>query len=558
MEPIQEKPIKSFVVPAPTRGLNYKQALPFMDPDTAISMSNLIPNGATVDVRGALEKWATVGSATELRGLWAYKASDGGEYLIGYGQYDIAGNPQDIFYDLTSGTATAIKQVAAWSGFVTNYPDPAPVAVNFGGYLFIATGAFSNFGSLFPTLIRVGPPSGANRTFQAADVTANLGHAMNAEADHIWGTIGVYKNRIYAALGPSINDGSITQKIFYGNVNQVASTFPTTNVYDVSFLTKQGGKIIYADSVTRQEGAFSQSLFAVVTEMGEMLVFQGDYPGSTTWALVGYYVIPRPLGKRAFFYIGSSLYIITQSGIFSFAELTSNYGSDNKLAFESDYINNNFPTYATYGLTLNSLTQGIQSWYGTYFPKENKVYIGYPESASTYGQLCQDLTTKGWGQLNYRNQVAGTTVFNNGLYGFAPASYTYQLQGSTHIDDYFNGSTWTHSPISISAQLAANYNQDFSTTKQFGDIKALVQCTSPYSVTAGLTVDFDLRSAGYNNYSKTSGGTYGLYQPRFSSGDRENVGKCCIINIGGQFTGADLPMKFVGFEVYYTEANNWG
>jgi len=206
---------------------------------------------------------------------------------------------------------------------------------------------------------------------------------------------------------------------------------------------------------------------------------------------------------------------------------------------------------------LSSLTQGVTSWYGTFFSKENKIYIGYPDSASTYGMLVQDLNTKGWGQLNYKNQIAGVTAYNNGLYGFAPASYTYQLQGLTGIDDYYNGSSWSHSPISYSAQLAANYNQDMALTKTFDSMKGLVYCTSPYSITAGVAVDFDIRSAGSNNYSHQAGGTYGLYQPTWQTGDRENVGKCCIVNLGGQATGADLPIKFVAFEVYYKEGGNW-
>jgi len=548
--------VSSFIIPAPTGGLNYKEALPLMSPDTAISMSNLIPNGATADVRGALRKWAEVGTSTSLKGLFTYKCSDRGEYLIGYGQY----STYDILYNLSSTTAAIIGQWPLSFGFLADIPDPAPTAINFGGYLFICTGAFSSiYTTGFAThgLVRIGPPTGAGGSFTSTDVTPQLTTDSGLYSNYILGTVGAYKNRLYMALGPSQADGNIVQKILYGNANQVAGAIDAANVYDVSCLTKNGGRIIFADSVTRQEGALSQSLFCVVTENGEVLVFQGSYPGSTTWEMVGYYVIPKPLGKRAFFYVGSSLYIITISGIFSFADLTNNYGVSSELGFTSDYINNNFPTYASYALTLNSLTSGVTSWYGTFYPRENKIFVGYPDSPSTYGMLVQDLTTKGWGQLNYQNQIAGLTVYKDYLYGFAPASYTYSLQSLNTHDEIFRDNKWSNSPISYSAQLAANYNEDFSTTKQFGEVKTLVQCTSPYSITCGLAVDFDLRSAGANNASHITGGTYGLYQPKFTTGDRENVGKCCILNIGGQATAADLPIKFVAFEVYYTEGGNW-
>lgn len=548
MEPRPEDPIKSFVVPAPTKGLNYKQAYPFMDPDTAISMSNLIPNGATVDVRGALRKWNTISTASTLKGLFTYNCTDGNSYLIGYAEYTMGGTIHVQYWDLTTESPRTFVDVdsAMPPG---SFQEPAPMAVNFNGYLFCITGAAQAYETT-----RIGPPTGGG-VFTGADAVAALGSSTSL--GHTFSTIGVYKNRIYIGQGPTLWGGGHNQVILYSNTNQISGQIPIGNQYDVSYLTKHGGKIIFCDSVTRQEGSLSQSLLAVVTENGEVLVFQGDYPGSTTWAIVGYYVIPKPLGKRAFFYVGSSLYIITQAGIFSFADLTNNYGISSEIGFTSDYINNNFPTYASYALTLNSLTQGVTSWYGTFYPKENKIFIGYPESPSTYGMLVQDLTTKGWGQLNYQNQVAGLTVFNNGLYGFAPASYTYSLQGLNTHDEVFKDNKWSNWPISISAQLAPNYNEDFSTTKQFNEIKALVQCTSPYSITAGLTVDFDLRSCGTTNYSKMTGGTYGLYQPRFNAGDRENVGKCVILNLGGQFNAADLPMKFIAFEVYYTTGGNW-
>lgn len=527
-----------------------------MRADTAIAMSNLIPNGATVDVRKAVRGWTNVGSATTLRGIFNYDCPDGNSYLIGYGTYPVGSNTYTILYNLTSATTfpvtSAIIKQELWSAGI-DFGSPAPVSTQFGGFLFIASGIGSSSNN---GIIKISKPTGSGGAFQASDVTT----VLNAATPTVYtnSTIGVYKNRIYIGLGPSYTNGATVQRIVYSNVNQVSSTIDhATNIYDYSYLCQRGGETIFAGSVTRQEGQLSQALFAIITSEGEVLVFQGDYPGSITWALMGYYVIPKPLGKRAFFYIGSSLYIITQSGIFSFADLTSNYGISSEIAFSSDYINNKFPEYAGYALSLDSLTKGVTNWYGTYFPKENKVFVGYPESPSTYGMLVQDLTTKGWGQLNYPMQIAGTAVHKDNLYGFAPASYTMCLQAADTSDEYYTGSSWVGSALNFSAKLAPNYNGDFSTTKQFTEVKALVECLSPFRITCGLTTDFDLRNAGTSNMWGAGGDGYGMYQPRFNTGDRENVGKCCIINIGGSVTDLHLPMKFVAFEVYYTEGGNW-
>lgn len=532
MEPRPEDPIKSFVVPAPTGGLNYKEALPLMSPDTAISMSNLIPNGATVDVRRGIEHLVTIESGYKGEAIAPLESATGKTYHIVCGSK--VGNPAKFgVFNMTASPAVKIDEMDLV--YLSTVPCQRVMFTSYRNELFILRPGFQK-------IIKITPPAAA--TSDSTDVFTTASYYGSA--------MGSYNSRIY------ISDGS-TQKLWYTEVDQVAGAMPAGNSYNISSLLTLGGQVVFCGSVIRQEGSLSQNLLGVVTDKGEVLIFQGSYPGSTTWAIVARYIIPRPLGSGAFFYIGNSLYILTESSLVSLADLSINYEKTNNLSVISTKINPWLQTITTSAMSDFRYRDLVSA---AYHAKTNRVFISlpYPKMPllTAFGVLVVDIETRAWGFLDYPTWFNYLTCIGSEVYAIAD-SETYKLEAKDNGDDVFNLSTgsWTENAISYSAQLAPNYNEDFSTTKQFTEVKALVQCKSPYSITAGLTVDFDLRSCGTTNYSKMTGGTYGLYQPRFNAGDRENVGKCCILNIGGQAGGADLPMKFIAFEVYYTTGGNW-
>ena len=82
---------------------------------------------------------------------------------------------------------------------------------------------------------------------------------------------------------------------------------------DLGDLCRKGGFTLFTATWTRDGGDGMDDYFAIFTSMGEVLIYNGDYPGGT-WQLQGRYEIPPPIGRRAAVQTGSDVTIITDRG----------------------------------------------------------------------------------------------------------------------------------------------------------------------------------------------------------------------------------------------------
>ena len=98
-------------------------------------------------------------------------------------------------------------------------------------------------------------------------------------------------------------------------IGGAASEIPLGSIF------RRGGNVVFGAAWSLDSGAGLDDVCIIVSSNGEIAVFDGDDPASSsTWALVGVYQIAPPLNKHAFFQAGGDLAILTADGIIPVSE----------------------------------------------------------------------------------------------------------------------------------------------------------------------------------------------------------------------------------------------
>ena len=137
-------------------------------------------------------------------------------------------------------------------------------------------------------------------TITSADITmANVTSAVS------------HKGRLY------LSDGTI---LVYSQVAHIAGAITAGNTFSVTEFM-DGQTILRMFSVTAQPGVTTENLFVIFGSGGRVLVYQGEYPGSSTWALVAKYDMPAPISNTGFLEIDSDIFVSAQDYCYWFRDL---------------------------------------------------------------------------------------------------------------------------------------------------------------------------------------------------------------------------------------------
>jgi hypothetical protein len=146
-------------------------------------------------------------------------------------------------------------------------------------------------------------------------------------------------------------------------------------------------------------------------------MYAGTDPATAnTWALVGRYYGPPPIGRKGWFKFRSDVYFITEEGIVSFTEIRSsgeNAGGDGPqedTSYLTDKLGGLFKAAVNY--------QTTHGWCGMIYPRGNQLIINVPRTGATNGQYTQFvMNTKGdaWCQFTDWNAICWT-LFNRRAY----------------------------------------------------------------------------------------------------------------------------------------------
>lgn len=352
---------RKITIPAPTRGINARDPFISMRPGDAIYLDNFWPQLNDVSLRKGWTNFASVPTDTvalphNIRTLMSYAPPSGSDKLFAATEAGI--------YDVTAGGAIADPPAAACtngSWETINMTTPG------GSYLWLCNGVddcwhYSGSAWAKPTLTGI----------TSADVS----------------NVSIFKNRIILTKKASLS-------FFYLGLNSIAGAaaeFPLGSLFNL------GGYLLATTTWTIDSGEGADDYFVALTNKGEVAVYKGTDPSSaTTFALVGIYRIPTPLGKRCFVRLSGDVGVLTVEGLFPLSKALAP-SIDPKLSAFSYRI---VALWKAYAEDKSSLF----GWQAVVFPEASMLLVNIPvvfdaalNIAYSY-QLAMNTSTGAWSRF---------------------------------------------------------------------------------------------------------------------------------------------------------------
>lgn len=310
-------------IPAPVGGWNASSALDKMPAEDAVKLVNWIPRAGYVQTRnGYTSHVAGLGGSVET--LATYRGT-GSEVLIAAAD----GNLWDV--------------TAAASSLATGFAEDYWLHTHHSNKIIFTNGTDA--------------PQVFNGTaVSAADFTGSTG----LTATDLWGCA-TFKGRVfyweegaqgfwYAAAGSY--QGALTQ-------------------FDLSTQLRTGGTLVMMLTWTLDSGSGVDDLAAFIFTTGEVLVYQGDDPGSVdAWSLIGNFQIGEPLGPRAHAKVGGTEIILTRDGYVDLSVALKDGRYSEQSAYSAKIIRASKQAAAEYG--------GFTGWEAVLYPAGQLFLVNVP------------------------------------------------------------------------------------------------------------------------------------------------------------------------------------
>jgi len=514
-------------IPAPIGGWNARDSLAQMSPTDAVELINFFPTPTDVTMRQGYTQYATgitgqvyslmnyagptnqklfafagskiydattAGVATEVfTGLsnakWQHIniSTAGGNFLVACNGVD-----PTLLYDgtrwafiattstaqtissITNVTTTATLTTAAPHGLVTGnrvvISGTTPAAYS-GTFVITVTGA-STF-----TYTMLSNPGGSASTVGIYTVTGITGVNSNTFVN-----VNLFKNRLYFTQKDTL-------KCWYLGVNSISGA---ANPLDFGGIARNGGFLQAMGTWTLDAGQGADDYAVFVTNMGEVIVYNGTDPTSdTTWALKGVWQLGQTFNRKCFFKWSGDLLLLTQDGLVPLASALQSSRLDPRVNLTDKiyYAVSQAATlyYANFGWQIN------------YYASENMLILNIPIDGSIE-QYVMHTITKSWARFTGIQANCWENNDKNGIF----------FGGNGYVGKFYGVYSDNGANISASAQQAYNYFESPGQLKRFTMVRPILQVSNGVpSVLVGLSMDFDaqnnLGSIGYNPSSQSAG-----------------------------------------------------
>lgn len=491
-------------IPPPVLGWNTKQPISQMEPLYSPEIVNFFPDGGTVDLRNGYRQYATGVGSADVRDLYEFIDTVGSRYLIATGNDAKA-------YEITSGGAGTSISGAASPFPARNY------FASFNNKVFIKSSNTSHD-------VYYWTGSG---NIAAAAFTGPSGD------DKALGCIATYKNRLYFA-GNSAS-------AWYGGVNLITGALTE---FDFSPVFESGGKLVYISSFSPTAADTQQQYFLAISTGGDAVLYQGDYPGSTTWSIAARYYIGSPIGKFSFFKYHNDILVVTASGLVSMLAVVQGTVGDDR--FLSNNIGSAYKSYMDAVLTAG--TTDLVS--GCYYPLGHYILISIYTAANTYVQLVMNTTNNAWTLFKGQNGVA-FTVFNHRLYFGGDGGSGGQVfkADNGYFDDNESSVGNAKNRTIICRHAYSNFDSSYL-TKQFTEARLNMYQSEGFALTADMDVDYANTAAAQVVTPDTADTTYKYYQKKIGL---NGIGKAGSFRIDGTVTTKRMSLHAT--EVFWNEGD---
>ncbi len=339
----------AFNLPAPTGGLNARDALTGMKPSDAVGMENVFPEATYLAVRGG-HALSSTGMTDPVRSLLTWNGLTGVDKLF-------AGAGTKI-WDVNTGSASSVVTGLANVDFQwTNIKTP---------------------GGLFLVYV-----NGANPTGNYDGTTWTV-PVITGATSSTFSNVCAFKERLWFSVKDSLD-------VYYLGLQSIAGA---ATVFPLGSVFHRGGFVIGLGSFSNDAGEGPDDYMCFVSSNGEVAVYAGTDPTSTnTWALVGRFDVGEPIGPRCTIRWNGDLGILTQGGIVSMkAALQFSRESIQKASITGKI--------QTLFSQLSGSYKTNFGWMMMTYPKARYLVVNVPQIANnTQIQLVMNTITGSWCQF---------------------------------------------------------------------------------------------------------------------------------------------------------------
>jgi len=329
------------------------------------------------------------------------------------------------------------------------------------------------------TYTMTGTPSGSAAGTPAYTVVGITGVNSN-----VFIQVNLFKSRLYFTE-------KNTLKMWYLDVNSISGAATS---FDFGSIARNGGFLQAMGTWTLDAGQGADDYAVFVTNMGEVLVYNGSNPSSSTdWALKGVWQLGQTFNRRCFFKWSGDLLLLTQDGLVPLASALQSSRLDPRINLTDKIF------YAVSQAATNYYDNF--GWQINYFASENMLILNVPTDAGKQ-QYVMHTITKSWAKFTginaYCFEVSGKAGMYFGSTGFVGNFYDTNADANTNI--------------TATAQQAYSYFDSRGQLKRFTMVRPILQTSggTPF-ILCGLNVDFDtqnqLGSVTFNS-ANTLGSTW--------------------------------------------------
>jgi hypothetical protein len=440
-----------YTLPAPVGGWDAVSALADMPEDRAVVLENFFPEPGLIRMRKGFSSNVTgMSGAVESLLVWTGPTS----------AKMFAANGTSIYDASSSGAVGA----ASLSGLTNARWQQTNMLTSGGSYLVMCNGADSvrNYdGSSWTT-----PTITASGTSSAAFINVN-----------------VFKQRLYFIE-------KNTLKAWYLPASSISGT---ANPLDFTGIFKMGGYLVAMGTISIDGGNGPDDYAAFLTSEGEVAVYQGTDPSSsTTWAIVGRYQIGRPIGRRCLIQVGGDLGVITEDGFVPLSVAIRLERAQQQTVSISQNIRNAVQEAVR-------LYKGNFGWEAIGYPLGGYALFNIPKAENSVAeQYVMNIATKAWCKFTGMNANCWA-LYNGRLYFGAN-------DGKVYLADDGFSDAGSDRPANV--KTAFTYCGQRGRIKQFKMARALV--ASDGVVTPALEINTDFADL-YPTASPSAGASSGPF-----------------------------------------------
>lgn len=440
---------KATAVPFPVEGWDAASPLASMDPKRAVQLLNWFPQPGYGEVRRGYryQAWDIVDDTTSIESLMAWRGPSSSKLFAAGG---------GAIYDVTS-TAAGTSSVTS---LTSNRWQHVNMTTSGGHYLWMCNGSdtcrhYNGSTWAAPSLTGV----------TSADVIA----------------VNVHKKRLWM-----IPKDSTTA--YYLGTDAVAGA---ATAFALGSNFTRGGYLNAMATWTRDGGSGPDDYAVFISSEGQVALYQGTDPASAgTWALVGVFDVPRPIGRRCFARYGGDVLLVTIEGVFPLSQVLSIDSSQAKRVAITERIS---PAIASAAASYS----GNFGWEACLYPKGTRLIVNIPTSETeTAVQYVMNTLTGAWCEFDGHNANCWI-VYEDNLYFGGNDGCVYKADtGSADID----------TPITATGQCAYNAMKSAS-IKQFLMVKPLISTTLTSRPAIGISTDFQETSTLYQPPAASTAGS---------------------------------------------------